>query len=1168
MRNARGLAAVAAAVVALASVANVQADVIIETLLVRNPGNPGELSGDGAGGVGPDRVCGAVDYVYRIGKFEITAGQYTEFLNAVASDDTYGLYNLAMWTDDQGCGITRGGTPDHATYSVAPDWAYRPVNFVSWGDAARFCNWLRNGQPTGAQDLTTTEDGSYYLDGATTAAELMTVVRKPGATWVIPSEDEWYKAAYHYNDGPTGNYYDYPTSTDAIPDNGNPGGGTGNSANFWDGDYTLGPPYWRTVGGHFASSHSPYETRDQGGNVLEWNETVVNDSYRGSRGGWFLDNYFLLQAASRLYDDPTDESSGQGFRVAEVSHRSVVIQTVTVGNPGNAGELSGEGAGGNGPDRVCGAVDYVFRMGRFEVTAGQYAEFLNAVAATDTYGLYDPNMDNSTHGCQIAQNGSSGNFSYDFSRPTSGSETDWVDRPVNYVDWGDAARFANWMHNGRPTGAQDLTTTEDGSYYLNGATSDAALLAVVREPDATWVIPSEDEWYKAAYHHNDGVTGNYWDYPTSSDSVPGYVNDSGNLSGTGTPFTEGGTDPGNYATYDGDGGIIGIGPPYHRTVVGEWENSDSPYGTSDQGGNVWEWNEAVINGSGRGFRGGSYQTDHSKLHAASRTYTNPALVDYSVGFRLADVSEPPVVIETVSVGNPANPGELSGEGAGGYGQDRICGAVDYVYNIGKFEVTAGQYTEFLNAVAADDTYELYSTDMWDLPYACKIERTGSPGSYSYSIAPEWANRPVNYVSWGDAARFCNWLHNGQPTGAQDFSTTENGSYYLNGATSDAALMAVTRVPDATWVIPSEDEWYKAAYHHGDGATGNYFDYPTSSDTVPSNDLVDPDPGNHATFYDGDYTVGSPYYRTENGAHEYSDSPYNTFDQGGNVYEWTETVISDSYRCLRGGAFYLDDSRMHAAFRQAMHPTNQHFGYGFRVGRAPLCIPPSSPQDDPKCPPEGCESGGCGSKSRYVSFYGANPGMQTAIRVRFVSLPGYEYAEDRTAWVQEPYLVTEASGSSDPGPGPTMWAATLDCEPFYTDWSAYDVVDIFDATIVPNGMYEIQLIRQGDPVVEGCYSDPLTVHLSEPGDVVGSRTAPPPQSPPECDCNFNDITACVDKFKNDPTAPRKARTDLINATISLPKPDQKVDFVDVSCAVECFRGSPCLLPGPPQDDPCP
>ena len=51
-------------------------------------------------------------------------------------------------------------------------------------------------------------------------------------------------------------------------------------------------------------------------------------------------------------------------------------------------------------------------------------------------------------------------------------------------------------------------------------------------------------------------------------------------------------------------------------------------------------------------------------------------------------------------------------------------------------------------------------------WGCKIQRSGSSGSYTYSVAADWANRPVNYVSWGDAARFANWLHNGQPTGAK------------------------------------------------------------------------------------------------------------------------------------------------------------------------------------------------------------------------------------------------------------------------------------------------------------------------------------------------------------------------------------------------------------------
>ncbi len=293
-------------------------------------------------------------------------------------------------------------------------------------------------------------------------------------------------------------------------------------------------------------------------------------------------------------------------------------------------------------------------------------------------------------------------------------------------------------------------------------------------------------------------------------------------------------------------------------------------------------------------------------------------------------------IETVPVGNPGNVGELSGEGAGGWGPDRVCGAVGYAYNIGKYEVTAGQYTAFLNAVAATDTYGLYNTNMDTAAYSrgCNIQRTGSSGSYTYTVASDWANRPVNYVSFGDAARFSNWLHNGQPTGAQGSATTEDGSYVLNGATSDATVLEVARKSDATWVIPTEDEWYKAAYHKKDGATSNYWDYPTTSNIEPSNMLGNPtDPGNNATYNHGGYTIGSPYYRTEVGAHENSDSPYGTFDQGGNVWEWNEAVVDGSSRGIRGGSF-LSDRTLRASHRDYGYPSSEAHKLGFRVSEVP------------------------------------------------------------------------------------------------------------------------------------------------------------------------------------------------------------------------------------------
>jgi hypothetical protein len=123
------------------------------------------------------------------------------------------------------------------------------------------------------------------------------------------------------------------------------------------------------------------------------------------------------------------------------------------------------------------------------------------------------------------------------------------------------------------------------------------------------------------------------------------------------------------------------------------------------------------------------------------------------------------------------------------------GSVDHAYNIGTHEVTLGQYTEFLNATAASDPYGLYTPYMATIPNIAGISQCGSSGSFSYSVIGS-ANRPVTWMSWFDAARMANWMHNGQGSGS-----TEMGVYSLNGATSgtfakDAAIGATPRTPCA------------------------------------------------------------------------------------------------------------------------------------------------------------------------------------------------------------------------------------------------------------------------------------------------------------------------------------------------------------------------------------
>ena len=137
--------------------------------------------GDPGNAADPATGYGSVGYAYQMGKYDVTVGQYVEFLNAVAKTDTYGLYNSNMASSYPvglpTISITRSGSSGDYSYSVAgsySDGANCPIFETAWGDAARFCNWLQNGQPTfpsGTPGEVTgsTETGAYTLDGDTTA---------------------------------------------------------------------------------------------------------------------------------------------------------------------------------------------------------------------------------------------------------------------------------------------------------------------------------------------------------------------------------------------------------------------------------------------------------------------------------------------------------------------------------------------------------------------------------------------------------------------------------------------------------------------------------------------------------------------------------------------------------------------------------------------------------------------------------------------------------------------------------------------------------------------------------------------------------------------------------------------------------------------------------------
>ncbi len=186
------------------------------------------------------------------------------------------------------------------------------------------------------------------------------------------------------------------------------------------------------------------------------------------------------------------------------------------------------------------------------------------------------------------------------------------------------------------------------------------------------------------------------------------------------------------------------------------------------------------------------------------------------------------------------------------------------------------------------------------------------------------------------------------------------------------------------------------------------------------------------------------------------------------------------------------------------------------------------------------------KNRYISFVPNNTGYDAAIRVTLTDLPpAFQGYEGEVRWVGQPRRVSESSGESGPTP-PTFWAASLECDPYHTDWSDVDVLHVYDEAIVPSATYTVDAIRERcRPDYEPNYSDAVIPDTTLWGDICGASFGAPPNDV----VDFTDITAVVEKYKNTPGAPIKSRADVAGEL-----PDQLVDFVDITYVIEAFSGS--------------
>jgi formylglycine-generating enzyme required for sulfatase activity len=208
-----------------------------------------------------------------------------------------------------------------------------------------------------------------------------------------------------------------------------------------------------------------------------------------------------------------------------------------------------------------------------------------------------------------------------------------------------------------------------------------------------------------------------------------------------------------------------------------------------------------------------------------------------------------------------------------------------------------------------------------------IQKTSSNGTDTYKVDAGLEEYPVTYVSWFDAARYANWMANGKPAGSQGPATTEDGAYTMGSSSIVRnSINPNTGAPPTFWLL-NESEWYTSAYLKSDGTA--LWSYPTQSNSAP--DSTGANPSNFANF-GGAFGETTPV-----GFFDQSPGPFGTFDQAGNVREWTETLDTSSgtpMRIIRGGSWADPASSMKGDESHIADPNLEDDKTGFRIGGAP------------------------------------------------------------------------------------------------------------------------------------------------------------------------------------------------------------------------------------------
>jgi hypothetical protein len=320
---------------------------------------------------------------------------------------------------------------------------------------------------------------------------------------------------------------------------------TGNSANYndtarWrryddkyrgiDLDVTLNYSNVTTVGSN--GGPSAYGTYDQSGNCLEWTDGDESSSqylvwppFRPIRGGFFLSgppgytsqfvNLNLSPLSISSQDRTIDTVFGRsgfarfaGFRVASAINPLNLPNFSFVGDINNHNDTSG-----------YGSVGYIYRIGTYPVTNCEYAAFLNAVDpdGINPQNIYKNEMNSFVEGGIVFSNTAAKGSKYT-------TKINMDNKPVILLNWFDCARYCNWLHNGRKyyntTNSSANAPQNQGAYNIGNLDFSTNAIAVKKEANAAYWIPTENEWYKAAYYKGGGINAGYWLYATQSNNLP------------------------------------------------------------------------------------------------------------------------------------------------------------------------------------------------------------------------------------------------------------------------------------------------------------------------------------------------------------------------------------------------------------------------------------------------------------------------------------------------------------------------------------------------------------------------------------------------------------------------------------------------------------------------